>query len=103
MVGSRSGERSDLERLEELCTQARNEVIHLRGGPQLLGAIPSGVPDSNSLGDLLSDPSSKLLVGLIDDFVVGFATASSGDLPRSPRQVREPDHVLVGTIDHLYV
>jgi GNAT superfamily N-acetyltransferase len=89
-VTARQAESADLDRVEELAAAAAVELATYRGGELYVAreAPPSPGPQA------LDDASRRVLVGAIDDAVVGYA-----DTRLDPGR----DGTLIARIDALYV
>lgn len=101
-VEARPATARDLDRLVELAEAAVDEQRGSRGG--LVWAVREArpVPARPSLSDELADPDHLVVVGAIDDAVVGYATAALEVLRDGSRLARigeivvEPDARAVG-------
>ena len=97
MEGSRHAQRDDAERCAALCQQALDGVQHERGGPLFarreMGLVTKALARPGGLDRLLADPRRLVLVGTVDDTVVGLAVG----------HVEEVGEVSVGVLEACYV
>ncbi len=97
MEAARPALPSDLPVCARLLEEARDRVIELRGGPELLGACSLPLPpepvDEQWLADRWTGPQGVLLVGTIDGVVVGLGAG----------RLTARGEARVGTIDCCYV
>jgi GNAT superfamily N-acetyltransferase len=81
----------DLAAIVALATRARAELRSYRGGE--LWALREAVPEplATSYGRLFAEPGARLVVGTIDDVVLGFGLGDTDDLADGRRlgRVRE--------------
>ncbi len=83
----------DLPRVLELVALARAELLGERGGE--LWAVREARPEpQRHLPVALDDPAQRIVVGLIDDYIVGYATARIEPLRDGSR---------LGVVDDVYV
>lgn len=77
MEGTRPAQREDAERCGELCRQALLRLEQVRGGALFVrretGLLAKALLRPGGLDRLLSDPRRRVLVGTVDDAVVGMA------------------------------
>jgi len=71
MERARPASAADVGRIEELAQVARAELIALRGG----ATWAAREARDGGYADLLTNPDAVVVVGTIDDVVVGFGTA----------------------------
>ncbi len=97
MEAVRPARRDDAGRCAELCSQALRDVNEQRGGPlftrQETGLVAKALLRPGGLARLLADPSRRVLVGTVDDVVVGIATGRAEAVGEAS----------VGRIDACYV
>ncbi|MGD0380882.1 MAG: GNAT family N-acetyltransferase [Acidimicrobiales bacterium] len=78
MEGTRPARREDGDRCGELCRAALEELQKARGGPLFVrretGLIAKALMRPGGLDRLLADPRRRVLLGTVDDAVVGMAT-----------------------------
>ncbi len=91
---ARPASEADLTRLAELAAEAVAEQAGERGGDVWAQREARAVPAERSLRDDLADPSRLVLVGTIDDAVVGYAVARTEPLR---------DGRLLGVLTDVYV
>jgi GNAT superfamily N-acetyltransferase len=95
--GTRPARREDAERCGELCRDALAELEEARGGPLFVrretGVIVTALLAPGGLDRLLSDPGRRVLLGTVDDAVVGMATGRLDEGAETP----------LGVIDLCYV
>jgi GNAT superfamily N-acetyltransferase len=72
---ARTATADDLDRLVEMVADAVAEQAGARGGAVWSQREARAVPAATSLAEALADPDRLVLVGTIDDVVVGFAAA----------------------------
>ncbi len=94
MEGCRPATTADLPRLAELAGQVIAELAPTRGGAVWKAREARGEPLVQNLGELLGDPDHRVLVGTIDDAVMGYAVA---------RLERLRDGSALGVIDDIFV
>ena len=84
MEGTRPARREDGDRCAELCREALDDLQRARGGPLFArretGLIAKALLRPGGLDRLLADPRRKVLVGTVDDAVVGMATGRVDDV-----------------------
>jgi GNAT superfamily N-acetyltransferase len=85
MDSCRPAARADLPRLAALARELHAELAALRGGDVWAAEDARPEPLEDAFAALLSDPDAVVLVGLIDEVVVGFGvlvleTLSTGEL-----------------------
>jgi GNAT superfamily N-acetyltransferase len=95
MEWARLASPADAAELARLWDAVVAEVSAERGGPQLVGTMRRSEPSPPpaGLGSCGDDPDRLVLVGLIDDAVVGFATGVIGGRPEAPTAVIEALYV----------
>lgn len=97
MEGARLALRDDAETCARLCRRAVNEVQQIRGGDLLVGreagAVAGELLRPGGLDGLLAAPRTRVLVGTIDDMVVGMAVG----------HVDEAGEPALGVVDGCYV
>jgi GNAT superfamily N-acetyltransferase len=75
--GTRLARREDGDRCGDLCRAALEELQRERGGPLLVrreaGLIAKALLRPGGLDRLLSDPRRRVILGTVDDSVVGLA------------------------------
>ncbi|HUY21020.1 MAG TPA: GNAT family N-acetyltransferase [Acidimicrobiales bacterium] len=78
MEATRPAARHDGDRCAELCREALHELQEARGGALFVrresGLLAKALLRPGGLDRLLADPRRQVLVGTIDDVVVGLAT-----------------------------
>ncbi|HUF32375.1 MAG TPA: GNAT family N-acetyltransferase [Acidimicrobiales bacterium] len=80
MEGARLATRDDVARLADLVVEAIAEQATGRGGPVWSQREARGVPAAASLEEAVADPDRFVVVGTINDVVVGFAAAHVEEL-----------------------
>ena len=97
MEGARLAGRADGERCAELCRQALDDLEHQRGGSLLArretGLVAKALLRPGGLDRLLASSRRRVLVGTIDDAVVGLAVGHLDDVGEA----------LLGVVDGCYV
>ena len=97
MEGARPADREDAEACAALCRMAMAEVQGQRGGPLFArretGLVAKALLRPGGLDGLLAAPGRRVLVGTIDDTVVGLAVAHLDQVGESS----------LGVIDGCYV
>ena len=97
MEGTRPARREDAERCGELCREALDELQQTRGGPLFVrretGLIAKALLRPGGLDRLLADPRRLVLVGTLDESVVGMAMG----------RLDEVGETRLGIIDACYV
>ena len=97
MEGTRPARREDAERCGDLCRQALHEVQRARGGGLFVrresGLIAKALLRPGGLDRLLADPRRRILLGTVDDSVVGMAMG----------RLDEVGETRLGIIDGFYV
>jgi GNAT superfamily N-acetyltransferase len=77
MEGARAARRSDADRCGELCRQALNTLQDVRGGALFTrretGLVAKALLRPGGLDRLMADGRRRVLVGTVDDAVVGLA------------------------------
>lgn len=73
MESARSGVEADLPRLAEVAALCFAELSAQRGGSVWSRHEARQPPFDRTLGDALSDPDRRVIAGLIDDYIVGYA------------------------------
>lgn len=102
-VTARQAEYNDLDRVEELATAAAAELAAFRGGSLYVAREAPPAPDAEAL----EDPRRNVLVGCIDDAVLGYADArldpgrDGSVLVRIDALYVEPDARAVGVGEEL--
>ena len=95
--GVRLAERDDEHRCAELCLQGLNEVQQRRGGALLarreVDLVATALTRPGGLQRLGTDPRRRVLVGTIDDAVVGVLVARVDDVRGTPLGVVEVCYV----------
>jgi hypothetical protein len=95
--GTRPARREDGDRCGELCRAALEELQRARGGPLFVrretGLIAKALLRPGGLARLLADPRRRVLLGTVDDAVVGMATGRLDAVGEAP----------LGIIDVCYV
>jgi GNAT superfamily N-acetyltransferase len=71
---------ADVPRLAELARAVRDEMAQLRGGPLFLAREARSEPLEDGLAAEIADPYHLVLVGTIDDVVLGYAAARVEEL-----------------------
>lgn len=94
MEAAREATRDDLDRLVVLATQGADELRPTRGGELWALRESRGEPFDRSIGAAVDDPAQLVVVGTIDDTVVGFATVHTETLR---------DETELAVIDEIYV
>ena len=79
-VAARPARTEDLGVLGELATLAIEELTPNRGGAVWRRHLARPVPPDESLADDLADPASHVVVGTIDDTVVGYGVVRAETL-----------------------
>jgi GNAT superfamily N-acetyltransferase len=92
--GCRPATADDLPRLVELAAQARDELRQNKGGAVWASADARQPPFDERLGQELADPSVLVLVGTIDEAVIGYAVGAVRELPGGGR---------IGVLTDVYV
>jgi ribosomal protein S18 acetylase RimI-like enzyme len=90
----RPAEEADLPRLAELARAAIAELMPTKGGALWARREARSEPVDGSLGAALRDPGQLVLVGTIDDAVIGYAAV---------RTERLRDGAVLAVLDDLYV
>jgi len=97
LEGARPAVPEDDTRVGALCTQALAEIETYKGGALLArretGLVAKALLRPGGLAGLVAAPRRRVVVGTIDDVVVGFAVARIDDVGEAT----------VGVIDGLYV
>lgn len=97
MEGARPAVPQDAERCAELCRQALEELRAQRGGPLMArreaAPLSGALLRPDGLRDLLTSPTHHVLVGTIEESVVGVAVG----------HVDEVDETTLGVVDGCYV
>jgi GNAT superfamily N-acetyltransferase len=95
--GTRPARREDADRCGELCRAALEELRLARGGPLFVrretGLIVKALLRPGGLDRLLADPRRTMLLGTVDDTVVGMAMG----------RLDEVGETRLGIIDAYYV
>jgi ribosomal protein S18 acetylase RimI-like enzyme len=92
--GCRAADADDLPRIAELATAMRAELARERGGALWLAREARDEPLDASYRTLLERDDAWLLVGTLDDVVVGFGAATTEALA---------DGSVLGVVSDLYV
>ncbi len=97
MEGTRPARREDADRCGALCRSALEEVQRARGGALFVrretGLIAKALLRPGGLDRLLSDPRRRVVLGTVDDSVVGMAIG----------RLDEVGETRLGIIDACYV
>ncbi len=97
MEGARLAARADADRCAELCQQALAELEHRRGGSlyarRETGVVAKALLRPGGLDGLQASSRRRVLVGTIDDTVVGIAVGHLDDVGEA----------LLGVVDGCYV
>lgn len=72
MERCRPAETDDIPRVAALARELRAELVPLRGGSLWAARNARPEPLEDTFAALLSDPETRVVVGLIDDVIVGF-------------------------------
>ncbi|HSO95693.1 MAG TPA: GNAT family N-acetyltransferase [Acidimicrobiia bacterium] len=72
MERCRPAERGDLPRVAALARELRDELVPMRGGALLAARDARPEPLEATFAALLTHPDIRVVVGLIDDVIVGF-------------------------------
>jgi len=95
--GTRRARREDAERCGELCREAIDQLQRARGGPLFArretGLIAKALLRPGGLDRLLADRRRRVLVGTVDDAVVGMAIGRIDEVGETP----------LGIVDACYV
>lgn len=94
MEGARLATAGDLPRVVELARELRTELAAYRGGALWALRDGSAEPLDSAFAALLADPHARLVVGTIDEVVVGYAVLVVDEL-------RDGSHL--GQIGELFV
>jgi GNAT superfamily N-acetyltransferase len=92
--GCRPASEADLDRLEELAATARAELTGGKGGAVWARRDARPDPLRDSLAAALADPDQHVLVGTVDDAVLGYGLVRVEQLL---------DGGLLGVVEDLYV
>jgi ribosomal protein S18 acetylase RimI-like enzyme len=90
----RPAEPDDLPRVATLARELRDELLPLRGGGLWAARDARPEPLEATFSALLTDPETRIVVGLIDDVIVGFGILEIEALST---------HELLGRITELFV
>ncbi len=97
MEGSRRAQRHDSERCAELCRQALDSLRGERGGALFArretGLVAKALLRPGGLDRLIADDRRRVVVGTIDDEVVGLAIG----------RIEEVGETTLGSVDACYV
>ncbi|HUY64417.1 MAG TPA: GNAT family N-acetyltransferase [Acidimicrobiales bacterium] len=97
MEAARPAAREDAERCAELCRTALAEINEVRGGPLFArreaGLLAKALLRPGGLDSVMAAPRRRVLVGTIDDVVVGLAVGRIDDVGEAG----------LGVIDACYV
>ncbi len=93
-VGARTAVETDLDALGSLADDVIDELSPMRGGAVWRRHVARDRPVGRALGSALTDPDQLVLVGTVDDAVVGYAVVALQLLR---------DGGLLGRIEDLYV
>jgi GNAT superfamily N-acetyltransferase len=91
---ARPATRDDLAQVAALAEKARAQLMAGRGGAVFLAREARGDAVEADLAEALQDAAQRVLVGTLDDVVVGFATARTEGLR---------DGTVLGVIGDLFV
>jgi GNAT superfamily N-acetyltransferase len=80
MEGARRATRADLDRLVELANVARDELSQLRGGDVFVAREGRHNDLRAGFSAQLDDPSTLVLVGTLDDVILGYAVVLAEQL-----------------------
>ena len=94
MEGARPATAADVPRLAELARVARAELEPLRGGKVFVAREARGEPLEAGFSAALDDDGQVVVVGTIDDVIVGYGTGRTEVLRDDSR---------LGVIDDLFV
>lgn len=94
MQGARRCEADELGRVTQLAETAATELTGQRGGAIWARREARPHPQGDALSELLDDADARLVVGTIDDAVVGYGVARLEPLH---------DGALLGVVTDLYV
>lgn len=94
MEAARPATSSDLPRLAELCREALAELAPTRGGAVFVAREARAEPVEATLAAALDDAAQVVVVGTLDDVVVGYAAATTDALR---------DGAVLGVIGDLFV
>jgi GNAT superfamily N-acetyltransferase len=92
--GARAATSADVPRLVELARVARAELEPLRGGSVFVNREARGEPLDAGFERALADPAQTVVVGTVDEVIVGYGTGRTEQL-RDERRL--------GIIDDLFV
>lgn len=97
MEGARPATAADADACAELCRRAADELQHQRGGPlysqREAGLVAATLLRPGGLDALVAAPDRQVLVGTVDDAVVGLAVGT----------VDDAGETALGIVDALYV
>jgi GNAT superfamily N-acetyltransferase len=97
MEGARLAQREDAARCAQLCEEALAQIGTARGGALFarreIGLVAKALLRPGGLDRLLSDARRRVLVGTIDDHVVGLAVG----------RIEEVGETSIGALDAYYV
>jgi GNAT superfamily N-acetyltransferase len=105
LVSCRYAGDSDLPAVAALARAAREGVADGRGGPELLAGDERRGDEHRQMAELVDDSRAVLVVGLLDDIVVGYGVAArvalrdGGERARLEELYIEPDARQVGVGD----
>jgi GNAT superfamily N-acetyltransferase len=94
MEGARPATPADVPRLAQLARAAIAELLPTRGGAVWRAREARPEPLEENLAAALADPCVRVLVGTIDDVIVGYAAVRIEDLRDGTR---------LGVVDDIYV
>ncbi len=75
MEGARPAHPDDIEHVVKLAEQLRDELVPMRGGELWAATLAASEPLADHYAAAAAGPDSALVVGTIDDVVVGYGTA----------------------------
>lgn len=94
MEAARFATEDDLDRLADLAAEAIAEQVELRGGGVLAARESRPLPARASLEAALASDDQRVVVGTIDDVVIGYAGVHVEDLRNGER---------LGVVEDIYV
>ena len=83
-VGARPAATHDLDTIVDLAVAARASLEHVRGGPVLLATDRGAGDERGYLQAAMADDDAQVLVGTLDDIVVGYLLAVLIPTPGGP-------------------
>ncbi len=81
MEAARPATIDDLDAILDLATELRGELVPMRGGSMWSRTAAYPEPLDTTFRELLEHDDAELLVGTIDDVVVGFGVATVDGAP----------------------